>query len=165
MENYLKQALKEVGLDKLPERSTKVFEGLAVAKIKRVSGQENYVVVHFDESVKKTLVAIDFGRGMIDSKEGMEVYPDPKRIPLSDKDVIENLREALVKEGYAIEEVKTWNKPKLTKEVKEILSVKQKLEQLGVKEPIGTLSELKKKRSNLDVKTPPSEKVTEKDEE
>ena len=148
------EALAAVGLDKLPEKSSKKFNGKAVAKVKKVSGKEVYVLVHWDEKSKNFQVARDFCRGMIDSKEGMEIYPDPKNIALTAKEILDNVKSKLIEFDYAESELKGWNTAKCNKELEKVIIAKQELADLGVADAKGTLEELTKMKSDLSAGSP-----------
>lgn len=138
--NYLKEAMAKAEVDKLPEPSTKRFEGLAVAKVKKVGNKQVYVACHFDDDLKKVLVAHDFCRGQIE--EIIEVYPDPKRIKLSAKEILDGLKDRLVEEGYEPEKVKGWNTDKCKKELELVIRTKEELVNMGIPSPKGDLDEL-----------------------
>lgn len=152
MNNFKDEVLRELGLQEIPSETTigSAFEGLAVILVRKVSGEDLYAIGKWNKDIKKLVIAHDFRKGMVEKIISVFPIPQPKKVDL----VAESLKAAklrLVDMGYAKTAVKVMNTAKVEKELKEIDEAKLNLEDKGVEDPRGTLTELTAQLAAIDV--------------
>jgi hypothetical protein len=149
VKDFKEEALVAVGLTALPKESTGRFDGIAVVKIEKITGERVYALAKWSEMQRTLSVCQTFDkRGII--KEIISQHPYVKKATVSDDEEVVVMKSKLEDRGYVKGKIHMWGVKRCTTEFEEIEVAVKALETVKVEDLTGTLEQLKARIADLD---------------